>query len=158
MPAASWKHATQRFLISQGLGLDPGKFSSTRIFHHDSGCQQRPLHGRNSVSETVGYYFSDAHLLRAGVLSKHTGELEKEASWASLGGLDFDSCLLLEIFSRETLKQCEEQNNLIPEEQHLAKEVSQCPQTPSMRPAPGFCSTLCIFLSRFPSLLLLCFP
>ena len=27
----------------------------------------------------------------------------------------------------------EEQNKIVPKEQHLGKEVSQCPQTPSMR-------------------------
>lgn len=81
-------------------------------------------------SDTIS---SDVHLLRGRCpLQTHLESWKREASW-HLGGLDFDSCLLLETFSRETLKQREEQNNLIPEEQHLAKEVSQCPQTPSMR-------------------------
>ena len=51
----------------------------------------------------------------------------------------------------------EEQNNLVPKEQHLGKEVSQCPQTPSMRQPRLLLHALDLFV-RFPNLLLLCFP
>ena len=79
-----------------------------------------------------GTISSDAHLLRGKCDLQDTWRAAKGRRRGSLVVWISDSCLLLETFSHETFKQHEEQNNLIPEEQYLAKEVSRCPQTPSM--------------------------
>ena len=148
---ASWKHANQRFSFGRSWGwtqeasLQPG--SSPVILMPVAPTAL----GETQPQIQLDTISSDVHLLQARIV------LKGEAPW-QLGCLDFWGPFVLGVIFTWDLKPAWGAKQPNTWRAELSKGGSSVSTDLFHAPAPGCCSTRHIFLSRFPSLLFLCFP